>query len=73
MSKPQCSSFLISFRDSEVMQELPVAFDELWPNFKETLTAVARMFGTYHRLGRLKDICIDNNKAIPEAHRLMQH
>ena len=55
------------------MQELPVALDELWPNFKETLTAVARMFGTDHRLGRFKDICIDNNKAIPEAHRLTQH
>lgn len=50
---------------TEVMQEIPCAFDH-WTEFRDTLTAVARAFGTFHRLDRFRDICIMKNPLVPE-------
>lgn len=51
---------------AEVMEEIPVAFPE-WADFKETLSALARCFGNFHRLDRFRDVCIKGNSKIPEA------
>ena len=48
------------------MEEVPVAFPD-WQEFKDTLSAVARAFGSYHRLDRFKDVCINQNPSVPKA------
>ena len=58
----QCTS---SDLGPEVMSEIHGSFRH-WAEFKETLTAVARAFGTFHRLDRFRDVCIMRNPNVPE-------
>ncbi|CAE7035200.1 unnamed protein product [Symbiodinium sp. KB8] len=55
----------------EVMSELPIAFSGggAWSNFRDTLASISRAFGSYHLLGRFRNVCIGKNPAVPEAYR----
>lgn len=48
------------------MSEIPVAFGEEWQDFKETLTALSRAFGSFARLDRFRDKCIMQNPSVAE-------
>ena len=48
------------------MEELHSAFQD-WATFKETLSGLSKAFGSYHRLGRFRQVCIEQNKTLPEA------
>ena len=58
------------FFSFEVMEEIPKAFP-MWPEFKDTLSGVARAFGSFHRLDRFRDVCIQKNPSVPKARLLM--
>ena len=49
-----------------MMSELNTSFAS-WETFKETVSAVAKAFGTFHKLDRFRDICILRNDAVPQA------
>ena len=49
---------------SQVMEEIPKAFP-MWPEFKDTLSGVAGAFGSFHRLDRFRDVCIQKNPSVP--------
>ena len=39
---------------------------ERWTEFRDTVAAVARAFGSFHRLDRFRDVCIKKNPNVPE-------
>ena len=57
--------FFVNPRSRQIMTELTVAFPQ-WQAFKETVAAVAKTFGSFHRLDRFRDVCILNNDAVPK-------
>ena len=48
------------------MEEIPSSF-EGWQTFRDTLAAFSKAFGSYHRLGRFREVCIGQNANIPPA------
>ena len=52
------------------MSEIPASFSE-WQWFKQTVTAFAKAFGSYHRLSRFRDVCIRQNPSVAEQHKDM--
>lgn len=54
-----------------VMEEIAPAFesDRRWSDFKDTLSAVAKTFGTFHQLDRFRDICILSNDSVPKEYK----
>jgi len=72
----RCISIFHSFEvlmlfQSQVMEEIPKAFP-MWPEFKDTLSGVARAFGSFHRLDRFRDVCIQKNPSVPQARLLVK-
>ena len=46
-----------------IMSELDASF-ESWGDFRDTLSAAARAFGSFHRLDRFREVCILGNPAV---------
>ena len=51
------------------MEQVGVAFDAVWGDFKSTLSAAALAFGSYHKLDHFRHMCVDRNSAVPEQLR----
>ena len=52
----------------QVMEELHTAFSG-WTTFRDTLCGLSKAFGSYHRLGRFREVCIEQNPNIDQAGR----
>ena len=60
-----CWFLKLTLPRNKVMEEIPVAFPE-WQEFKDTLSAMTKAFGSYHRLDRFRDVCINKNRSVPQ-------
>ena len=50
------------------MSEIPASFTQ-WQWFKQTVTAFAKAFGSYHRLSRFRDVCIRRNPSVADERK----